>query len=191
MAVTPSSMLRLGTEAPHFDLVNAVDGQRVSIDDFESAPALLVMFICNHCPYVQHVRPELGRLASDYMDEGLAIVAINSNDINAYPQDGPEHMRRLAREEGWKFPFLFDEGQEVARAYRAACTPEFYLFDEDRRLVYRGQLDDSRPGKADPTGHDLRVAIDAVFSGDRIPEDQRPSVGCNIKWKPGNRPDYA
>jgi hypothetical protein len=125
------------------------------------------------------------------MDEGLAIVAINSNDINAYPQDGPEHMRRLAREEGWKFPFLFDEGQEVARAYRAACTPEFYLFDEDRRLVYRGQLDDSRPGKADPTGHDLRVAIDAVFSGDRIPEDQRPSVGCNIKWKPGNRPDYA
>jgi peroxiredoxin len=184
-------MLPLGTKAPGFDLINAVDGERVSLDDFESAPALLVMFICNHCPYVQHIRSELGRLASDYMDEGLAIVAINSNDSDAYPQDGPEHMRRLAREEGWEFPFLFDEEQEVARAYRAVCTPEFYLFDADRRLVYHGQLDDSRPGMADPTGRDLRAAIDAVLSGDRLPEDQRPSVGCSIKWKPAKRPDYA
>lgn len=191
MAVTPSNMLPLGTRAPYFDLVNAVDGQRVSLDDFEGAAALLVMFICNHCPYVQHVKPELGRLASDYADQGLAVVAINSNDLDAYPQDGPQHMRRLAREEGWDFPFLFDEKQDVARAYRAACTPEFYLFEGDRKLVYRGQLDDSRPGMADPTGRDVRAAIDAVLSGEPVPEQQRPSVGCNIKWKPGVQPDYA
>ena len=190
MARTASRMLPLGTPIPSFSLPDVVGGERVGPETFSDRDALLVTFICNHCPFVQHVLPELDRLAVDYGDE-VGIVAINSNDVAAYPQDGPEAMRRLARERGWDFPFLFDETQEVAKAFRAACTPEFYLFDADRRLVYRGQLDDSRPGNdIEPTGRDLREALDAVLAGEEVPEDQEPSVGCNIKWKPGNAPDY-
>ncbi|UCC70958.1 MAG: thioredoxin family protein [Gemmatimonadota bacterium] len=192
MALTPSTMLALGTSAPAFSLSDAVDNGRVSLADFEGKPALLVMFICNHCPYVQHVMKGLGQVASDYATCGLGVVAINSNSLETYPQDGPEHMRELARAEGWDFPFLFDETQEVAKAYRAACTPDFFLFDSERRLVYRGQLDDSRPGNSVPvTGDDLRAALDAVLAGKPVPEDQKPSLGCNIKWKPGNEPDYT
>lgn len=189
MAAISSTMLPLGTRAPDFSLRNAVDARPVSLKDLEGKPALLVMFLCNHCPYVQHVRPELGRIAADYLPKGVAIVAINSNDVRAYPQDGPEHMRAMALEDGWEFPFLYDETQEVAKAYRAACTPDFFLFDKARKLVYRGQLDDSRPGKATPlTGRDLRAALDAVLAGKPVPSDQKASVGCGIKWKPGNEP---
>jgi thiol-disulfide isomerase/thioredoxin len=185
-------MLELGTEAPLFELENAVDGRRVSLRDFEGDPALLVMFICNHCPYVQHVRPELGRLAVDYRPKGLAVVAINSNSEATHPQDGPEAMKQLALAEGWDFPFLYDETQAIAKRYRAACTPDFFLFDADRKLVYRGQLDDSRPGNGIPvTGVDLRGAIDAVLAGRPVAADQKPSLGCNIKWAPGNEPDYG
>ena len=149
------------------------------------------MFICNHCPFVIHVRDELTRLASEYQKRGVAIVAINSNSIETHPQDAPEHMKALATELGWKFPFLFDSTQEVAKAYRAACTPDFYLFDAEQRLVYRGQLDDSRPGNNVPvTGRDLRAALDAVLAGRAPSIDQKPSIGCNIKWAPGNEPDY-
>lgn len=191
MALTPSSMLALGTPAPAFTLSNPLDGNPVSLADFRDSPALLVMFICNHCPYVQHVKKELGRLAADYMPRGLAVVAINSNSQETHPQDGPDNMKALANAEGWTFPFLFDESQDVAKAYRAACTPDFFLFDSDQRLAYRGQLDDSRPGNLIPvTGKDLRGAVEAALAGDPVPQDQKPSVGCNIKWKPGNEPDY-
>lgn len=192
MALTPSTMLELGTRAPDFVLKNAVDGRTVSLQDFEGEPALLVMFICNHCPYVQHIRPELGRLAGDYRPEGLAIVAINSNSEETHPQDGPDAMKGLAVAERWDFPFLFDETQAVARQYKAACTPDFFLFDADRKLVYRGQLDGSRPGNGIPlTGVDLRAAIDAVLAGRPVAAEQKPSLGCNIKWAPGEEPDYA
>jgi len=192
MALTPSTMLPLGTRAPAFTLTNAVDGRSVSLADYEGRPALLVMFICNHCPYVQHVLKEIGRLAADYSSRGLAIVAINSNSAETHPQDGPEHMKTLAIAEGWAFPFLFDESQAVAKEYKAACTPDFFLFDSEQRLAYRGQLDDSRPGNAIPvTGSDLRRAVDAVLEGSPIPEEQKPSMGCNIKWKPGHEPDYS
>jgi peroxiredoxin len=191
MALTPSTMLALGSAAPDFALPNAVDGRTVTLADYEGESALLVMFICNHCPYVQHVRKELVQLAADYAPRGLAVVAINSNSDETYPEDGPEHMKALASGEGWSFPFLFDESQAVARDYRAACTPDFFLFDSARRLVYRGQLDDSRPGNLIPvTGKDLRGAVDALLAGDPAPVDQKPSAGCNIKWKPGNEPDY-
>ncbi len=192
MALTPSTMLEIGTEAPDFELNNAVDGGTVSLRDFEGDPALLVMFICNHCPYVQHIRPELGRLASDYRHKGLAVVAINSNSLATHPQDGPDAMKALAVAEGWDFAFLFDETQVVAKRYRAACTPDFFLFDADRKLVYRGQLDDSRPGNGIPvTGVDLRAAIDAVLAGQPVAADQKPSLGCNIKWAAGGEPEYA
>ncbi len=191
MALTPSSMLALGTQAPEFMLPNAVDGSSVSLADFKGKPALLVMFICNHCPYVQHVQKELGRLAADYIPRGLGVVAINSNSQETHPQDGPENMKALASDEGWAFPFLFDDSQTVAKAYRAACTPDFFLFDSDQRLVYRGQLDDSRPGNLIPvSGKDLRGAVDAVLAGSPVQVEQKPSVGCNIKWKPGNEPSY-
>ncbi len=191
MALTPSNMLPLGIKAPEFALRNAVDGSAVALKDFEASEALLVMFICNHCPYVIHVRDELARLASDCLPRGLAIVAINSNSSVTHPQDGPEHMKELALSQGWEFPFLFDETQSVAQSYKAACTPDFFLFDADRRLVYRGQLDDSRPGSEVPvTGKDLRAAIDAVLTGRPVSEEQKPSIGCNIKWTPGNEPDY-
>lgn len=192
MALTPSTMLDLGKRAPEFELTNAVDGDRVALADLEDTRALLVMFISNHCPYVQHVRGELGRLAEECASRGLTVVAINSNSLETHPQDGPEQMRRLALDEGWEFPFLFDETQEVAKAYRAACTPDFFLFDSDLRLAYRGQLDDSRPGNGIPvTGRDLRNAIEAVLEGREAPDEQKPSMGCNIKWTPGNEPEYA
>ena len=190
MAETPSSMLPLGTKAPDFTLRDAVSGEKFSLGNFAGRP-LLVMFICNHCPFVIHVRSELGRLAVDYMPQGIDIVAINSNSIDTHPQDGPEHMKKLAKEERWKFPFLFDETQEVAKAYRAACTPDLYVFDADHRLVYRGQLDGSRPTNDVPvTGKDLRAALDAVIAATAVPEEQKPSIGCSIKWRPGNEPDY-
>jgi len=184
-------MLPLGTTLPPFTLPDAVTGRDVSSDDYADAAALLVMFICNHCPYVQHVLKELGRVARDYADDGLAVVAVNANDLEAYPQDGPAEMKRLAETEGWRFPFLMDETQAVAKAYRAACTPDFFLFDRGRRLVYRGQLDGSRPSNDVPvTGGDLRAAIEATLAATPVAEEQIPSIGCNIKWTQGNEPDY-
>jgi peroxiredoxin len=185
-----SYMLPLGTEAPDFALHDVVTGDLVKRTDFAEARALLVMFICRHCPYVRHVRPGLGQLGRDHVDTGLRIVAISSNDPETYPEDAPESLAEESREAGYMFPYLFDETQEVARAYHAACTPDFFLFDGDRRLVYRGQFDDSRPGNGLPvTGADLRAAIDAVLQGRPVAADQRPSIGCSIKWRPGNEPD--
>ncbi len=190
MVRTPSTMLPLGTLAPDFSLIN-VDAQTVSRDDFADTEALLVMFISNHCPYVKHVANELVRLGSDYLPRGVAMVAINSNDVAKYPADSPEQMVAEADERGYQFPYLYDETQEVAKAYGAACTPDFFLFDRNRALVYRGQLDSSRPDSGIPvTGADLRAALEAVLAG-RVPSPgQHPSLGCNIKWKPGNEPDY-
>ena len=190
MVRTESTMLALGTRAPDFSLLN-VDGRVVSRDDFRGAPALLVIFMCNHCPYVIHVADELGRLTREYLDKGVAIVGINANDPASHPQDSPEQMIHEAEARGYAFPYLFDETQEVAKAYRAACTPDFFLFDAQQRLVYRGQMDDSRPESGIPvTGKDLRAALDAVLQGRPVAERQRPSLGCNIKWKPGMEPDY-
>jgi peroxiredoxin len=190
MAETPSTMLPLGTESPPFRLPNP-QGKWVSSDDFKDAPALLVVFMCNHCPYVKHIRSKFAELAKEYQTRGVGFVGINSNDAESYPDDRPEKMAEEIKQVGYTFPYLYDESQEVAKAYRAACTPDFYLFDGDRRLVYRGQFDDSRPGNGRPvTGADLRAALDAVLAGRPIPKDQRPSVGCNIKWKRGNAPDY-
>ena len=190
MVAVNSQMLRLGTEAPPFRLPSATGGV-VSIEDFKDASALLVMFICNHCPFVKHVRDQLAELAHDYQARGLGVVAINSNDWSSYPDDSPEMMARETREYGYPFSYLYDETQEVAKAYQAACTPDFFLFDGDRRLVYRGQLDDSRPGNDVPvTGKDLRQALDALLEGKPVSDQQRPSLGCNIKWRPGNEPDY-
>ena len=184
MVATPSNMLPLGTELPEFALPNVVDGTTVSSDTYRKAVALVVMFICNHCPFVKHVLAELGHVSSDYMRKGIAFVAISSNDVDAYPADGPEPMRALAIDQGWRFPYLYDESQEVAKAFKAACTPDLYVFDEEQRLVYRGQLDDSRPGNDVPvTGRDLRAALDAIIAGKDIPKPQKPSLGCNIKWK--------
>jgi peroxiredoxin len=191
MAATPSTMLELGTPAPDFSLPDTVGGRTVSRDDFADARALLVMFVCNHCPFVIHVREELARLAADYRERGVAVVAISANDVEKYPQDSPEKMKEFAAENGWDFPYLYDASQEVAKAYRAACTPDFFLFDGDRKLVYRGQLDDSRPDSGIPvTGADLRAALDRVLAGEAVPPAQKPSLGCNIKWKPGNEPEY-
>jgi peroxiredoxin len=191
MSAVPSTMLPLGTTLPAFRLRNAVDGRTVSPADYPGNPAILVMFICNHCPYVQHVKREIGRVAADYAPRGVAIVAISSNDVAAYPDDAPDRMQALARAEGWQFPYLYDESQAAARAFHAACTPEFYLFDKARTLVYRGQMDGSRPKNDVPvTGEDLRAALDAVLAGKPIASEQTPSVGCNIKWKPGNEPAY-
>ena len=188
MVRTPSTMLELGTRAPAFRLPDT-DGRIVSSDDLAAAPALLVMFICNHCPFVKHVRHELARIGYDYAPRGAAMVAINSNDVGVYPDDSPERMRDEKERVGYPFPYLYDESQEVAAAYHAACTPDFFLFDAERRLVYRGQLDDSRPGNLVPvSGADLRAALDAVLEGRAVAEPQKPSLGCNIKWKPGNQP---
>lgn len=189
MVKTNSEMLPLGTEAPDFSLPD-FDGNLHSLGDTTS-PATLVMFICSHCPFVKHVRAELARLGRDYGERGVAVYAINSNDLDAYPQDGPDAMRAEAESEGYTFPYLVDRTQAVAKAYRAACTPDFFLFDADRRLVYRGQLDGSRPGNGKPvSGSDLRAALDAVLAGQSADDEQVPSVGCNIKWAPGNAPDY-
>jgi peroxiredoxin len=191
MVETASTMrLPLGAKAPSFDLPGP-SGRRFSLAGFEGSPALLVAFICQHCPYVKHVRTGFAALAAEYQKRGVAVVAIASNDAQAFPQDGPEGMAREALEAGYTFPYLFDETQEVAKAYGAACTPDFFLFDRDRRLFYRGQMDGSRPGNGVPvTGKDLRAALDAVLAGGPAPEVQRPSLGCNIKWKPGNEPEY-
>lgn len=190
MVRTASTMLPLGTKAPNFSLPN-IDGRTLSLKDFDGAPALLVIFMCNHCPYVKHVAPELVRLTHDYSPKGLSIVAINSNDAEAYPDDGPERMKEEAMAQGYAFPYLFDASQQIAQEYRAACTPDFFLFNGKRELAYRGQLDDSRPKTDRPlTGKDLRAAIDSVLAGQAIENPQMPSIGCNIKWRPGNEPHY-
>lgn len=183
-------MLPLGTIAPDFRLPDT-NGKLVALADFAGRPALLVAFICNHCPYVKHVRAELARLSQDYQARGVGMVGINSNDAENYPEDGPAEMVKEAKAAGYGFPYLFDESQTVAQAYRAACTPDFFLFDEHHRLVYRGQLDDSRPGNGIPvSGKDVRSALDALLADKPILHEQKPSLGCNIKWKAGNEPDY-
>jgi len=191
MARTPSTMLLpLGAPAPDFSLRN-IDGETVSLSDFSDAPALLVVFMCNHCPFVKHVADGLARLAREYQRRGVAVVGVNSNDVETYPDDAPEKMAEEARQRGYTFPYLFDATQEVAKSYRAACTPDFFVFDKDRTLAYRGQMDDSRPQSGiEVTGRDLRAALDAVLAGQPVPEKQRPSLGCNIKWKEGNEPEY-
>ena len=189
--LTPSTMLALGTQAPDFKLPDAVSGEHFSLSDFSDKAALLVMFICRHCPYVQHIKEELAGLGNDYAKTGMGIVAVSSNDAENYPDDAPARLREMALEQDFKFPFLHDESQIVAKAYTAACTPDFFLFDDKRRLVYRGQLDDGRPGNNKPVnGKDLREAMDAALAGRSPAPNQRPSIGCNIKWKPGNEPPY-
>jgi len=201
MAVTPSTMLPLGKPAPDFSLPEPLTGKTVSLKDYDGAPLLLVAFICNHCPYVIHLKPALVSFAREYAPD-LQVVAISSNSPETHPQDGPGQMAEEARKYDYPFPYLFDRTQEVAKAYRAACTPEFYLFDRERRLIYRGRFDETRPNHASasespskgvsPTGDDLRNAVNLALEGKRIPEEnQKPSIGCNIKWKPGNEPDYA
>ncbi len=191
MALTASRMLALGTSAPDFSLPDTA-GDTASLVDFEKSPALLVVFMCNHCPFVKHVLDNLVELVKGYQARQVAVVAINSNDVANYPDDSPEMMAKLARESGLTFPYLYDEMQEVARTYSAACTPDFFLFDGKRLLVYRGQMDDSRPGNGIPvTGADLTAAIDAVIEGKPVASEQKPSIGCNIKWKRGNEPEYA
>lgn len=191
MRATASTMLPLGTPAPDFHLPDTI-GRVVSRDDFAGSAALLVMFVCNHCPYVRHVGAELVRLGREYETRGVGVVAISSNDAAQHPEDGPAAMAEVATAMGLTVPYLYDETQAVARAYHAACTPDFFLFDTARRLVYRGQLDGARPGNSVPvTGRDLRAALEAVLAGRPVPEPQLPSLGCNIKWKPGNEPEYV
>ena len=191
MTVTASEMLPLGIAAPDFSLPD-IKGNIVSLADFKEAPALLVIFMCNHCPFVKHILDDLVELIKEYQAKEVAVIGINSNDVTNFPEDSSEMMAEVAEESGFTFPYLFDETQEVAKAYRAACTPDFFLFDKERTLVYRGQMDDSRPGNDVPvTGVDLSVAIDAVLEGKQMPEEQKPSIGCNIKWKHGNEPEYA
>ena len=191
MVLTPSTMLALGTTAPDFQLPEVVSADTISLATFAGKKALLTMFICKHCPYVQHVQQELARIGKDYADKDLGIVAISSNDVDEHPDDAPDQLKAMAEELGFAFPFCYDESQETARAYSAACTPDFFLFDSDRRLIYRGQLDDSRPENSKPvTGGDLRIAIDATLAGQPADSDQKPSLGCNIKWKRGNEPQY-
>ena len=192
MALTPSTMLPLGTPAPAFALPDVVEGNTVSLETFSGEKALVVMFICRHCPYVKHVQEELARLGTDYADKNVGMLGISSNDAANYPDDAPESLKAYAQEQGFVFPLCYDESQETAKAYTAACTPDIFLFDAERRLVYRGQLDDSRPGSDIPvTGKDLRAAIDAVLNDQPVNADQKAGIGCNIKWKPGNEPDYA
>lgn len=194
MARTASLMPELGMRAPDFSLPDAVSGRTIHSSDFAGTPGLLVMFICNHCPFVKHVRDQLAILGREYQARGISIVAISSNDVQTHPDDSPEKMKREALEAGYTFPYLYDESQGVAKAYRAACTPDFFLFDHNRHLYYRGQLDASRPSKyldnrvVRSDGRDLRVAIEALLAGEPAPQPQLPSIGCNIKWKPGNEP---
>jgi len=190
MARTESTMLELGTQAPDFILPDT-SGQQVRLADFKDAKGLLVVFMCNHCPYVIHLRDSLANMAREYQPQGLAVVGINSNDASNYPDDSPEKMAELVATEGYTFPYLYDESQAIAKAYKAACTPDFFLFNADQKLVYRGQFDDSRPRNDVPvTGVDLREAVDALLNDDEMPDIQKPSMGCNIKWKEGNEPDY-
>jgi len=191
MVKTASTMLPLGTQAPNFELPDVVSGQTVSLASFAGKQALVVMFICQHCPFVEHVKLELAKLGKDYANSDVGIVAISSNDINKYPDDAPAQLKVMAEETGFLFPVCFDESQEIAKAYTAACTPDFFLFDAHQKLVYRGQLDDSRPSNGIPvTGKDLRAALDALLMGKPIDSEQKPSIGCNIKWQPGNEPSY-
>ncbi|HSR69498.1 MAG TPA: thioredoxin family protein [Acidobacteriota bacterium] len=190
MVKTASTMLDLGTQAPPFELPDT-EGKLVSLDDFTDKKGLLVMFICNHCPFVKHISQGLADFARDYTSKGLGIVAINSNNVETHPQDRPEKMKEEKERVGYVFPYLFDASQMTAKAYRAACTPDFFLFDQDLKLVYRGQFDDSRPGnEVAVSGRDLRQAADAVLEGRAVSQDQKPSVGCNIKWRGGMEPDY-
>ena len=190
MVAAISKMLPLGTSAPRFNLPDTM-GDMVSIDDFKDAQALLVVFMCNHCPFVRHVLDGLVALAQEYQQQGVAVVGINPNDVDNYPEDSPEMMKKLAKNAHITFPYLYDQTQEVAGAYKAACTPDFFLFDRNRQLVYRGQIDDSRPANDLPvTGDDLRAAIDSVLAGKKVSTNQKPSMGCSIKWKPGNEPEY-
>jgi peroxiredoxin len=190
MVKTASTMLPLGVKAPDFSLPD-VGGKQVSLADFAEAPALLVIFMCNHCPYVKHVAASLAALAKDYQQRGVAVVGINSNDADSFPEDSPAKMAEEVKLRGYTFPYLYDETQAVAKAYRAACTPDFYVFDRGRKLVYRGQMDSSRPGGDLPvTGEDLRAALDAALAKKSVSTNQKPSIGCNIKWRPGNEPDY-
>jgi peroxiredoxin len=183
-------MLPLGTSAPDFALPDP-QGKIISLAEFKGAPALLVVFMCNHCPYVQHVRQGFAHLARDFQARGVGVVGINANDVRNYPADSPAKMRDEIKTAGYTFPYLYDESQTVAKAYRAACTPDFFLFDQERKLVYRGQMDDSRPGNGLPvTGQDLRNALEAVLAKKPVPLNQKPSIGCNIKWKSGSEPDY-
>ena len=191
MVLTPSTMLALGSPAPDFSLPDVVSGATVSLGTFAGKKALLVMFICRHCPYVQHVKDELSRLGKAYAKKDVGIVAISANDVVHFADDSPEHLQAMAKELQFTFPVCYDATQEIAKAYTAACTPDFFLFGKDRTLAYRGQLDDSRPGNNKPvTGRDLRAALDALLAGQPISQDQQPSIGCNIKWKPGNEPAY-
>lgn len=191
MALTSSTMLPLGTSAPDFQLPDVTSGEIISLQTFSDRQLLLVMFICQHCPFVKHVQQELARIGKDYVDRSLGIVAISANDIVNYPNDAPDKLKAMARELEFEFPFGYDESQETAKAYSAACTPDFFLFDKDRKLAYRGQLDDSRPSNDKPvTGKDLRAAIEALLAGKEVDSERKPSIGCNIKWKPGNEPEY-
>jgi peroxiredoxin len=184
-------MLPLGTKAPDFQLPDVVSGETISLASFAGKQGLLVMFICRHCPFVKHVQAELAQIGKDYADTDIGIVAISTNDADHYPDDAPDKLREMAEQLGFSFPFCYDESQETAKAYTAACTPDFFLFDTNQKLVYRGQLDDSRPGNEQPiTGKDLRAALEAVITSQTVNPDQKPSIGCNIKWKPGNEPAY-
>lgn len=191
MSEVNSQMLELGTKAPKFSLTDVISGETYNLKTFRGNKALLVIFMCNHCPYVKLIKESLVEYATDYMPKGVGIVAISSNDVENYPKDSPQKMKEDAEEFGYPFPYLYDETQEVAKAYKAACTPDLFLFDEEHKLVYRGQFDSARPGNdIDPTGKDLREATDKVLAGEPVPEEQKPSIGCNIKWKKGNEPDY-
>jgi peroxiredoxin len=192
MALTPSTMLPLGTAAPDFSLTDTVSGKKMSLASFKERKALLVMFICNHCPYVKHLKSALAQLGKDYATKDVAIVGIGSNDPESHPDDAPDKLAADAKANGYPFPVLFDESQKTAQAYKAACTPDFFVFDASRKLAYRGQFDDSRPGNGKPvTGSDLRAALDAVAAGKSAASKQVPSIGCNIKWRAGNEPDYS
>lgn len=192
MALKESTMLALGTPMPDFVLPDVRTGTMISPETFREKHPLLVMFMCRHCPYVVHVQDELTRLARDYEGKNFGILGISSNDVTGYPADAPSRLKEMAEQLGWKFPYCYDETQAVAKAFTAACTPDFFVFDHQRQLVYRGQLDGSRPGNAKPvTGQDLRVALDAVLAGQPVASQQRPSLGCNIKWKLGNEPEYV
>lgn len=191
MARTESTMLSLGTKAPDFQLPDTVSGKTISRTDFTDKKALLVVFMCRHCPFVKHIQAELARIGQDYIPQGLGIVAISANNVETHPDDSPDNLKAMAKELGFNFPVCYDETQETAKAYTAACTPDFFLFDGEHQLVYRGQLDDSRPGNDQPVnGKDLRAAIEQVLASKEVSPDQKPSLGCNIKWKPGNEPEY-
>lgn len=187
MAAIESNMMPLGTKAPYFNLPDTISGKNKTLDELKSDNATVIMFICNHCPFVKHVQTGLVKLANDYIPRGISFVAISSNDAENYPDDSPERMRDVAKQFGYPFPYLYDESQAIARAYGAACTPDFYIFDKELKCVYRGQMDDSRPSNDIPvTGKDIRAALDAILEDQPVDQNQKPSIGCNIKWKSGN-----